>query len=131
MIGSRITFRPAEGPEDILRFGLENAISWAVLVYFIVVLKDTNIEKSGLFAGVCVYIFYMLNQHRRIFVLGLSPSKVSLSGGYCGDDEDFWRFMKETKTSIESLERSFWWRFWIPLIITQVFMIVVPMIPRQ
>lgn len=131
MIGGRIILRTTEHPRDILQFGLANAISWAILAFFIVVLKDTSMAKSGPFIGVCVYIFYMLNQHRRMFVLGLGPSKISLVGSYCGDGKDFWRFMETTQTSTESLERSFWWHFWVPLIITLIFTIVVRVASEQ
>ena len=112
MIGSRVYFQRAVGPRDILQHGQTNAMLWAFLAFFIVLLKEPSMMMSGLFAGICVYVFY-----RRMFVLGMGPSRTSIIGGYLGNDEDFWRFIKETKTSIESLENSFWWHFWVPFII--------------
>ncbi len=118
MIGSRVYFQRAMSPKDILQYGQINAVLWALLACAIVVLSEPSMMKSGPLAGTCVYVFYMMNQHRRMFVLGMGPSRISLFGGYLGNDEDFWRFMKETDTSIESLEKSFWWHFWVPLIIS-------------
>lgn len=111
MAGCQIRFYSLQSPKEILDYGMCNA--WFLVMFAVAIMgtiQQAGAAATSLLAG-CLYLLYMLNQYRRIFVLHRAPSRQSLIGGYIGSEEDFWRFVKETQTSMKTLERAFCIRF--------------------
>lgn len=116
MIGGKINFYSTVDARSVLQYGMFNAVLLALVVGFFAVTNTSN-RSTCFLAGIVVYAFYMLYQHRRIFILHKAPAKISLVGGYVGSDADFWGLVKESGLTTEQLERSFWLHFWFPVLV--------------
>ena len=82
--------------------------------------------RGAALVGISTYAFYMLNQHRRVFVLGLAPDLICFFR-YCTSAEDFLKWVQEAELTLPEMERSFWENFWAPYTIgaaTAVFLVL-------
>ena len=117
MPGMIIRVTPLNSPKELLNVALFNSWILVVVIFVLGAILNASSVQIAMLAG-CVYLLYMLNEHRRIFVLHRAPSFRGLIDGYLGTEETFWKFVEETGTTLSELEEAFWFRFFILPLVT-------------
>ena len=123
MIGTRITHTEVSDPRDVLQYGVFNALYFAFLPSLVLFMSYGDVKSAALLALV-VYVWYMLNQHRKMFVLNMAPDLSCLFGRFFSDQEKFLNLVIETDTTSEMLEKSFWRYFYSPIWVI-LFLLVI------